>query len=212
MSGENIAAFLPDLSAAAFAQLRAEAANLEPMVPPSDSVDKETHVRLLEEEFARGEEHGRAEAARDFEEKLLAEKHRLHEEAEAGRVRFEEELGERLASSIVKGFEDLEFKVTDAVSHLLAPFLNEAATAHVVEAFALNLKDLLGSHDRTSLVVRGPESLLRKLETCLGEEGAGIRLEPVDGLEIYVSINDTTIETQLGAWLRRLEDAREDRS
>ncbi|WP_321336812.1 hypothetical protein [Breoghania sp.] len=210
MSGENIAACLPDLSAAAFAQLRADAANLEPLSVPNEGVDKETHARLLQEEYARGAEQGRAEAAREFDEKLRAEKHRLHEEAEAARVRFEEELGERLASSIVKGLEDLEYRVTDAVSHLLSPFLNEAATAHVVEAFALNLKDLLGSHERTSLVVRGPESLLRRLETCLGEEGAGIRLEPVDGLEIYVSINDTTIETQLSAWLRRLEDARED--
>ncbi|WP_321503983.1 hypothetical protein [Breoghania sp.] len=210
MSGENIAACLPDLSAAAFAQLRANVANMDPLAVPSEGVDKETHERLLEEEFARGAEQGRAEAALDFDEKLRAEKHRLHEEAEAARVRFEEELGERLASSIVKGLEDLEYRVTDAVSHLLSPFLNEAATAHVVEAFAANLKDLLGSHERTSLVVRGPESLLRRLETCLGEEGAGIRLEPVDGLEIYVSINDTTIETQLSAWLRRLEDARED--
>ncbi|MDJ0929511.1 hypothetical protein [Breoghania sp.] len=170
---DTIAARLPNLSVAAFAQLHAEAA---------------------------------------FEEKLLAEKQRLREEADMTSTKFEEELGERLASSIVKGVQDLENRVIDVVAHLISPFLKEAATAHVVEAFADNLKDLLGSHKRTSLVVRGPERLLRRLEECLGDEGTGIRLEPVDGIEIYVSINDTTIETQLGTWLRRLEDAQEDKA
>ncbi|PTW60157.1 hypothetical protein C8N35_105160 [Breoghania corrubedonensis] len=209
---DSIAARLPDLSAAAFAQLRADAANLVPVEPDSAYLDPQSLSRKLSAEFARGEEAGREEAARNYEEKLLAEKQRLREEADAARMRFEEDLGERLASSIVKGLQDLEMRVTDAVAHLISPFLEEAATAHVVEAFADNLKDLLGSHDRTSLVVRGPDRLLRRLEACLGDEGAGIRLEPVDGIEIFVSINDTTIETQLGAWLRRLEDAREDKA
>ncbi|MEI2385851.1 hypothetical protein [Breoghania sp. JC706] len=209
---DSIAARLPDLSAAAFAQLRSDAANLVPVEPDSAVLDPQTLARKLAAEYARGEEAGREEAARNYQEKLLAEKQRLRDEADEARNRFEEELGERLASSIVKGLEDLELRVTDAVSHLIAPFLEEAATSHVVEAFAENLKDLLGSHDRNSLVVRGPEGLLRRLRDCLGDDGAGIRLEPVDGIEIYVSINDTTIETQLGAWLRRLEDAREDRA
>lgn len=209
---DTIAARLPDLSAAALAQFHSNGTNLVPIEQENIPLDPQSLSRKLEAEFARGLEQGREEAARDFEEKLMAEKHRLHEEADAARTRFEEELGERLASSIVKGLDDLEIRVTDAVAHLISPFLNEAATAHVVEAFSDNLKGLLGSHDRNSLVVRGPEDLLRRLRDCLGEDGAGIRLEPVDGIEIYVSINDTTIETQLGAWLRRLEDAREDRT
>lgn len=205
----SIASRIPDLAIAAIPSQRPGVFSLAEIETDHKPLDEQALARKLAAEFARGRAEGKADAEKANEDALLAERLRLREASEDQQRRFEADQGERLAASVTSGLADLEARLGDSVARILEPFLQEAVADHVVKAFGEHLKTLLAGSEQASLVVRGPEGLLERLKECLGDTPIGIRLEPVDSIEITVAMNDTTIETQLGAWLRRLEDAQE---
>jgi hypothetical protein len=63
---------------------------------------------------------------------------------------------------------------------------------------------LIGSDEAISIKITGPTDLLDVLRAKLAAERAAITYEVTDNVDVSVRADQTTIETQLSAWLARL--------
>lgn len=157
----------------------------------------------IEAAFARGHEEGltagRAEWASKLDEERAAATARLEEE----RAAWSSEEGARLGDAIVTAFQTLETQVGDAVAAILTPILEEELRKRAVEDLTQTLARLMASNQRI-LKLSGPEDLLETLHQSLGAEASAIAFETSQDIDVRVVAEQTTIETQLSAWMRRI--------
>jgi flagellar biosynthesis/type III secretory pathway protein FliH len=171
---------------------------------PFDQEIETGSVDAIADAFARGREEGlaagRAEYAARLDEERAAAEARLAEE----RAAWSSLEGARLGDAIAAAFQSLEASVGDAVAAILSPVLKEGRRRRAVDELAENLKRLMASGQRI-LRVSGPEDLLEELRARLGADMSAVAFEAAEDIDMRVVAEQTTIETQLKAWMPRID-------
>lgn len=171
--------------------------------PPLRALEAPPATDPLEDAFQRGREAG-LQAAREENEARLAEAREAAdaELAEARRAWAEEE-GGRLGELIAEAFGTLESNIGDAVAASLTPFLAEAVRGKAVDDLVETMAQLIGK-GRLTLHVEGPDDLLEAIRRKLGPAASAIEFERTDTVDARVRAEETVIETEIGAWLKRI--------
>ena len=173
-----------------------------PKAPPQAQVDD--NVERVAEAFLRGRNEGLDTARAELEMKLVEAETSFEERLVAQRSLWVSEQGAGLAERIDRAFETLSTDVGDAVAAILAPFVEEALRARIVEELLRTLEKVLKGGRPTTLKISGPADLLNSIRQALGESSAAVEFETTNDVDVRVVADRTMIETQLEAWLQRI--------
>ncbi|MCW2274974.1 hypothetical protein GJ654_10590 [Rhodoblastus acidophilus] len=158
----------------------------------------------LEQSMLKAFEEGREAARREWaEERARLESSRTLEFARE-RAKWQQEEGQRLVEAHRAAIADFETRCAQAVANILKPFLTQAVIARVTDSLVQNIEVLFSSRRRSLFEISGPQDLLDALKEKFADQQASIAYSLSDGLDVRVRVDDTVIETQLGAWMQAL--------
>jgi hypothetical protein len=164
-------------------------------------------VTMVDEAYAKGFESGKA-AAEALTASKLAERDSLHQKdlASAREAWTRLESG-RLAEQLAEGLEGLEARIADTTARILRPFLaseiHRRAIAELVESLTV-----LRTQEKTAEVsVSGAADLLEALRVRLEGKFGNVTYRHSDACDLRVTVGQTVLETQVGAWMARIEEA-----
>jgi flagellar biosynthesis/type III secretory pathway protein FliH len=179
----------------------------QPQVQPASPVPaaEAPPANLLEDAYRRGHTAGLAEG----EAKLAEERVR-------GAIRLGEERAkwsDQQAVAIVNGFDaacrEIESNIASSVARILLPFLAEAVRDKAIGSLVEQISALTSNSPVPAFRVTGPSELIDLVRTQLNLAGrTGIEYQSADTVEVRVLADQTTIETQISAWMNRLNEAR----
>ncbi|MGO9007087.1 MAG: hypothetical protein ACLQIQ_03870 [Beijerinckiaceae bacterium] len=178
---------------------------------PQDMSEAPADDSLLQLEAAR--ECGRAEGLEAARQEFAAELERAarlhHEQLEAARRKWSEEESDALRASLTAGLAEMEARLAQGMSKVLAPFVIDALRKQMIEELTETIAVLTGSNETISIRISGPADLLDLLRGKLAEAPARIEYELSEGVDVSVRAEQTMIETQLNAWIARITAALE---
>jgi hypothetical protein len=111
-----------------------------------------------------------------------------------------------LAEQLAEGLDKLETSIADTVAELLKPFLLGAVQSRAINDLLNAIDTVLAKDEGITLEIAGPEDLLRMLREKLSGKNIAILFTPGDGPEIRITAGQTALETQIGAWVARIEE------
>jgi hypothetical protein len=149
-------------------------------------------------------EEGRAEgltaAQADFAAELAQVRESFEAELEDARQKWANEEAERLREQLAAGLVAMEERLADSVARVLRPFILAALRRRMTEKLVENVRTIVGSADKIVIKIAGPEDLVAALREELQAVPAAIEYGVRDGLDVSVTAETTSIETQLKAW------------
>lgn len=160
----------------------------------------------LEDAYARGYDAGRAAALAELQDKLKQQQDYYAQQLSLERYTWANRESEPLAAQIADGLKEMEARIANTVARLLRPFFGEIARTQAVEELVDALEVLLGADEGLRLEVSGPEDLLEMLRGKLGGRNVAVLFAPGEGVEVRVSAGQTLLETNLGQWMKRVEE------
>jgi hypothetical protein len=149
-------------------------------------------------------EDGREAARRELEDERAQLRETLAAEVAQERKKWADEEAELLVKAHRAAFDDFETRCAQAVANILRPFMIPLAIGRVTEALVENLEALFASRTRALFEISGPADLLEALQGKFADRDASIIFKPEDTIDVRVRLEDTIIETQLGAWMTAL--------
>lgn len=154
-----------------------------------------------EEAFAEG-----FAAGRELMEQELAKAHAGQEaQLAAERKRWVNEEGERLAGEFIAAFSKIELELADSIERVLWPFICDALREKILQSFREHITLLLRCASPPLIVIQGPEDLVSSLRERLSGHTASIEFSSAPAIEVQAVTGHTMIETQLAAWMARIE-------
>jgi hypothetical protein len=175
-----------------------------PRPKPPAEVAAEREAERVSEAFLRGRNEGLETARTEYRTKLAEAEAAFEQRLVMQRSVWAAEQGAGLGDRIDQAFDALSTDVGDAVSTILAPFLETALRARIVEELLRTLEKVLKGGRPSSLKISGPEDLLDQIRRTLGDSAIAIEFEANDAVDVRVVADRTVIETQLEAWLQRI--------
>ncbi|WP_134496187.1 hypothetical protein [Microvirga pakistanensis] len=155
----------------------------------------EAQVRAEEREVAR-EQLARA---------LKTEQDRQREELAVQREIWVEQEARQVASQIIDAIDDLESLLSERAARILASVIPEALRQNAITEFNKALSAILAGDVSPLLKVTGPEDLLKGIRDGLALRDRVVEFVPSDVVEVTLVAGDTTIQTQLGPWVDKLQ-------
>jgi hypothetical protein len=205
----NIASLLADFSSSAggeksgMALLRSAKILPDTNPEPPAPVDRQAELLRSLEAKIRGEER---EAARiRLEEAVAAEKSRCEDELNAQREIWAEQQAAQMSALILEALGRIEAMISERVANVLRPFVSEALRQQTLHELNEALAVLLFGDIAKLIKITGPEDLLAAMRAQLGLHEDVIEFVPGEQVEVSVTVQDTTIQTQLNAWSARLK-------
>jgi hypothetical protein len=196
MTAAAIAHYLPEFDAADH-----KWAGLRPASPPA------SRMPALDAAFADGAASVKAAAEARLADKL-AEQKALHErELAEARAAWARQEGERLAAQLVTGLEELEARLADTAARLLRPFVAAEVQRGLIADLAETLNGLLAREPAAAVSICGAADLLEALRARLAGKLEHVTFHAGPSSDIRVTAGQTLIETRLGAWMARIEEA-----
>lgn len=168
--------------------------------PPG--VEEAADIELrISEAHARGVAEGRAAAEAEFAAATAAQAAGFEEKLAAERARWAEEQGATLGETCASALDEMEQRLSRTVGELLKPVLSESVRGRALEELTGVLHGMLSKGEYAKVVVSGPSDLLAAMETRLAGSHSGMSFVPSDGTDVSVSVDDTILETRIGAWI-----------
>jgi hypothetical protein len=147
---------------------------------------------------------GRDQARRELDEDRARLKQELAQEVAHEREQWASAEGDRLIEAHRAAIADFEMRCAQAVANILRPFLIQSVIARVTESLVQNLEVLFSSRTQALFEISGPPDLLDALKAKFAYRQAAISYQLNDSIDVRVCVDDTVIETQLGAWMQAL--------
>jgi len=161
----------------------------------------------LEEAFARGVEEGKAAAQAECEAKLEEQRGQFVAELAEARQEWATGTGEQLASRLLEAVGEFEVRVCEAVARILKPFLAAQLHAQAVAELRANLDVLVSADPGVDLNVSGPDDILEAVRAQLDGKTMAVTYEPSSDCDARIVAGQATLETRLGDWMAKLEEA-----
>jgi hypothetical protein len=97
--------------------------------------------------------------------------------------------------------------LADAAARILKPFLAAQLHKRAVAELADCLAALSAREEAAEINVCGAPDLLEALRSRLGDNLGNITYRPDAASEVRVAVGQTVLETRIGAWMARIEEA-----
>jgi hypothetical protein len=196
----------PDEQAARQSPLlrRPEGQRQEPRFDEARAPEPHPSKPKLEQSLLKAFDEGREAARREWAEERAILKAEIAEQIARERDEWAADEGDRLLAAHRAAIADFETRCAQAVANILRPFLTQAVIARVTEALVQNIEALLASRKRSLFEISGPQDLIEALKQKFSDRPASIAYALSDGVDVRVRVDDTVIETQLGAWMQAL--------
>jgi hypothetical protein len=171
--------------------------------------DSESDIeQRLEEAYIRGVLEGRAAAQAEYGEKIQRQTEAAEKHLKSERERWVADEASRLGTLIGDSLECIGTRVAEQVARILKPFLGEKAKQRAMEELVAALDALLLKGEYSKIRVSGPEDLISALRTHLGGRADAIAfLASERSCDVFVTADETILETRLGSWLKAIDEA-----
>jgi hypothetical protein len=181
---------------------------LPPELKPLDAEPPaEDPAKLLAAAEERGRGAGFAAAEAAYERQRAEDLARFEERLVAARREWSETEADRLAGRFAAAFGELEATVIGSVARILVPFVAAAVRQQALDDLSETVSGLLAEDSHRFLRISGPEDLLAALRGRLSAHVASIEYLAGEGPDVRAVCDDTTLETQIRAWVDRLAAA-----
>jgi hypothetical protein len=211
MMARPVAHYLMRFGAEAVATHQAEEkADFAPMpMWPRETEQQEESAedRLRELEAARegGHAEGYAAAREEFATELEKQR-KLHQSELAGaRLQWVRDEGAALRAGLAAGLIEIEERLAQGVGRVLAHFVIDVLRKQMMTELIEAMRTIIATNEALPIKISGPENLLASLRESLAETRANVIYEVSDSIDVTVKADETTIETQLSAWVARIK-------
>lgn len=160
----------------------------------------------IERAYRRGLEEGRALARAESATRLDELRQSMEDQRLADRHAWTQEEADRLAQSVDQSMDRLTTAIASTVARVLQPFLIEERRRQAVHELAQAILTIGQRPGEMELSITGPEDLLQALVDRLNGRFQ-MTLQVADVADITVRVDDTIIETRIGAWIASVAGA-----
>lgn len=157
--------------------------------------------------YAKGFEGGKSAVQAAFDSKLAEQKSRFESQLASEREQWVAQQGEMLAERFRSGLRDLEVAIAGTAGRILKPFLAAAVRRQAIAELQEQLHALLAGNEATRFTVSGPPDLLEALRSQLDTAGVAVTYAPGQQCDVRVNVGETVLETRLGVWMAKIEEA-----
>lgn len=171
--------------------------------PIPNAADRQAELMQSFEAQVRAEE--REVAREQLARALKTEQDRQREELAVQREIWIEQEARQVASQIINAIDDLESLLSERAARILASVIPEALRQNAITEFNKALSAILAGDVSPLLKVTGPEDLLKGIRDGLVLRDRVVEFVPSDIVEVTLVAGDTTIQTQLGPWVDKLQ-------
>lgn len=158
------------------------------------------------EAYQLGLAEGRRKALAEIEQLLAEARMQAEELLERERAFWITGLTAELEAKLAEGLQHLEAELSEAVGRCLYPIVREFACAEAVDQLLSGIRGMLSVSKDVTIVVEGPERLLKALAERLDRLSISYRMVPTTGADIKVQVGSTSIVTRLEGLLAGLEE------
>jgi len=148
---------------------------------------------------------GVVKAKAEFDERFAQQQAEFEQSLATERARWAEEEGRRLAGLLGMRLDELEATIASQVTQILKPVFTEQVRKRAVAELASALESLMANGEFAKLTVSGPEDLLGMLSAQLNVKIGNVAFTPAPGCDLHLTVDQTVLETRIGAWVRAIE-------
>ena len=159
-------------------------------------------AEALAEGLAEGRRQAEAEAAQNLQAQAEAHAAALAD----ARAAWLAEEAQRFAAGLRSGLDGLEATLAEGLAEAAGAFILPALRNRTLAEFAQALADLVSGGQGPMIAIRGPADILEALRAAWGD-GPAVAFTPSTELEVTAEAGDTTLQTQMHAWLDRFRSA-----
>jgi hypothetical protein len=173
-------------------------ADLTPMWSEEAKEDPQAQIDAARDEaYAAGVEAATAGHAAQ----LALAREQFAAELATARETWAREEGDRLREQLAAALLAMEETFADAVGRVLQPFVVAALRQRMIDKLIDGVRTIAGSADKIVIQISGPADLLEILRQHLQAAPAAIEYVTHDGVDVRVVAEQTSIDTQLKAWI-----------
>jgi hypothetical protein len=158
------------------------------------------------ESHARGHAEGRAAAETEFAAKLEAQQQDFERRLVMARQDWAATEGKALSEALVRAMGDLEERLAETTARVLQPFLETEIRRAAVTELVAAIESILAHGKAAQVEITGPDDLLDVVRARLPDKAPATFTSSQTG-DIRVAIDQTVLETRLGAWTAAIEEA-----
>jgi hypothetical protein len=192
---------LPVFSGSAFPEF-GPGTGFRPLVEPPA---KPLEDRLPEEMTAV--ERALVEARSEFEAVRAADQAEFERRLEERERQALASVADTLSGQLAAGLDRIETAIAQHAARVLAGFLHEAVRERALADLSETVGGLLVGGGAARVKVAGPAALLERLKSIANPGAASIEFTEHDAAEVTVAIDETVVETNIGAWMERVDSA-----
>jgi hypothetical protein len=175
--------------------------------PSAGKLSVASKATMVEEAHAKGFESGKAAAEAQIAGKL-EEHDALHRnELSSAREAWTHLESGQLAEQLVKGLEELEARLADVTARILKPFLAAELHRRAIADLVETLTALRAQEKAAVIGISGAADLLEALRARLEGKLDNVAYHPSQVCDVRVTVGQTVLETRVGAWMARIEEA-----
>jgi hypothetical protein len=157
--------------------------------------------------YAQGYAAGKADVEAEWSAKL-AELRAFHEkQLSVERLTWAGREADTLARQLDEGLHKLETSIADTVAELLKPFLLKSVSERAITDLLQAIETILIKDQGVALEISGPEDLLQLLREKLSGKNIALLFTPSEALEVRIGAGQTALETQIQAWVAKIEES-----
>ena len=175
--------------------------------PRAGGTPAEDTAAPIDDAFRRGLAEGKAAARSECEAELERRSEEHAQQLAKERRDWAAETGEKLAGQLIAGLGSVEAKIAGSVAHVLEPFLIAELRRQTIDELVGITRELMSKDPGISMEISGPDDLLQVLRDRLAGEARNVRFSAGEGSDVRVCADQTILETRLGAWMARIEEA-----
>ncbi|QBR70684.1 hypothetical protein CU048_04650 [Beijerinckiaceae bacterium] len=158
------------------------------------------HRAAREEGMSEGLELARAE----YDARIVKEREAFEARLAAERQRWIEQEAKTLSDKIETAFAAVGMNIGESVEKVLRPFIVDALRYKVVDLLTESVTALLRGGVEPVIKIHGAKDLLAALGAKLSGLSAAIEYAPAETVEVEIVSGQTIIETQISAWIERI--------
>lgn len=158
------------------------------------------------ESHAQGHAEGRAAAEAEFAAKLETQRKDFEQELAMARQCWAATEGNALSETFLHALQDLETRLAGTMARILRPFVETEIRRAAIDELVTTIETILSRDEIAKIEVSGPVDLLCVLRVKLAGKIPATFVAN-EACDVRVAIEQTILETQLGAWIGAIEKA-----
>lgn len=173
----------------------------------ADGVQAETSASArAAESHARGFAEGKAAAEAEFAARFEAQQQDFERRIAMARQGWVAAEGNALGEALQRAVKELETRLAETTARVLRPFLETKIREAAVGELVTTIEAVLARDKAARVEIAGPEDLLDVVRARLADKVPATFVSSEAG-DIRVIIDQTILETRLGAWMAAIEEA-----